>query len=430
MSFLILSPSVIFLKIDFCIDIGTSGIMMEFKIAKEKILNAVWKLVCDKYALFKERDINWNNVLLVYKNKIDSVKSYEELYNLIDDMLLELEDPHTRVVYTPYRIVDGIMPLIISCNDNDFYVLKNLSGGKLLEGMLIESINDKSTQIWIDEFAKKYRFKSLSHLNSLFIKHFSEGRLGHNLKIKAIYKDTYIEENLEFLFFNNHKNLSIEPKSKVVFNMCQFRQYNDVMGYLHFISFRNRSIIDEFATIIMQLKSIKYLIIDIRGNDGGLIEVASKLASAFIKQDVFLGFQMRRKKGGLFYEFDKPSKWQISSEYELFNLEKIVVLCDEFTMSSAEFVFLRTLKTNNMVTVIGNKTGGLAHGASVFTLFDSSKIQITTSKYLETNGEVLKEVGIEPDIYVKRGMNCKIDKQLIFAMQSFNKDYYIQFQNR
>lgn len=389
---------------------------IEFALAKEKILCTVWELVSNKYVLLKERGVDWNKILIEYKIRVNKIDSYEELYSLIDNMLLELDDPHTRVIFTPYTIVRGIIPLLITCIDNVFYVNKNLYGGKLSEGMRILSINGVSIEEWMCTFVQKYRFKSISHINSLFIKHFNEGKIGHNLKIKAVLGDRFIDEDVKFLDFSNQKSLFLEENMKQNLRICQFQQVEANIGYLHIITFRSKNVIKEFNELTAQLKSIKYLVIDIRGNDGGLIEVASKMAGAFIKKDTFLGYQVRRKNAKMVQEFDLPSEIRIPSYYELYNLKKIIVISDEFTMSSAEFIFLRALKLNDEVVVIGNKTGGLAHGASVFTLFDGSKIQITTSKYLETNKEVVKEDGIEPNIYVEKDIDCFTDKQLAYAL--------------
>ena len=106
------------------------------------------------------------------------------------------------------------------------------------------------------------------------------------------------------------------------------------------------------------------------------------------------------------------------------HIEKIIVLCDEFTMSSAEFIFLEALlKDKKRIYTIGKQTGGLAHGASLFTLFDGTKIQITTFKYLNTNMEVVQETGIVPDVEVENDIEEMVlgeDQQLKYAIKLCN----------
>ena len=65
----------------------------------------------------------------------------------------------------------------------------------------------------------------------------------------------------------------------------------------------------------------------------------------------------------------------------------------------------------------------MAHGASLFTLFDGTKIQITTFKYLNTNMEVVQETGIVPDVEVENDIEEMVlgeDQQLKYAIKLCN----------
>lgn len=111
---------------------------------REKILYSIWKLVDQKYVLFKEKGINWDEVLKKYKQNIKDISTYKELYEYINTMLLELHDPHTRVVYTPYNEELCIMPLFIKYTNGIYYINEVIGKYKLCKGMRLIKINNSN----------------------------------------------------------------------------------------------------------------------------------------------------------------------------------------------------------------------------------------------------------------------------------------------
>ncbi|GAB6275312.1 MAG: hypothetical protein STSR0004_21770 [Peptococcaceae bacterium] len=102
------------------------------------------------------------------------------------------------------------------------------------------------------------------------------------------------------------------------------------------------------------------------------------------------------------------------------NVIVLCVLCDEFTMSSCEFIFVNALKGSKKIRVVENQTAGLVHEATIFTLFDGTKLQVTTFKYLSHDGTVIKEVGIQPDVEVHNTVSLltkRQDDQLNYAVK-------------
>lgn len=397
---------------------------------KKKILYRIWKLVDDKYVLFDEKKINWNNIFVYYNKLLKKVDCYDKLYELIDHMLLELRDPHTRVVFSPYKKVNGMIPLILACIDDGYYVKENLCSNKLTKGMLVLSINDNPIKKLESRLYNKYKFQSKSHMNTLFLKELNDGNFGHCLKVKATadFQNEVIEKVYFQYFDDKELNSSIIESMKKSLSLCQICEYNNI-GYVRIQSFRNKCVLNDLEEAIFKFKKKEALIIDIRGNDGGLIECASEAAGFFTKDEIIVGYKIQRRLEGTHNEFIPPTEIRILPKNNTNEYKKIVILCDEFTMSSAEFIFLNSLRgSSNKISIVGKKTGGLAHGASIYTLFDGTKIQITTSKYLNIQRNVIAEEGIYPDFEISNTKQFILenkDKQLDYALSLCEKYDYL-----
>lgn len=390
---------------------------------RNQIFYDIWKLVDDKYILFSDKSIDWNEIRLLYEKSLNQIETYESLFEYIDQMLLELRDPHTRIIYSPHISDLGIMPLALNCINGDYYINKSLIDSKLSTGsrlLSIDGIPIKEVELGI---FNKYRFQSLSANITAFLREFSIGNLGHCLKIKATANlGNEIEDSIYFQSIDSNifEGTNVERMTENI-SLCQIREFEYTVGYIKIINFRNKKVVKDFIDAITYLNTKKTLIIDIRGNDGGFIKVASDLVAFLTKHEIDLGYKVQRKQGGKYDEYEEPANIIIRPTDSSVLYEKIVILCDEFTMSSAEFIFLSALKNaEDKITVVGKKTGGLPYGASVFTLFDGTKVQITTSKYLDLEGNVIAKDGIIPHFEIHNSEQLLTedkDHQLEFALK-------------
>jgi len=387
---------------------------------KQKILFEVWKLVKQKYILFNEVDIDWELIFRSFEKELIRVESYRSLYEMIDEMLLTLQDPHTRVIFHPHNERLGVMSATILYLNGGYYIRNTIGHGNISRGMRVISIEKQPVEEFVLRFQQKYMFESESARIAAFISEFSKGSLGENITLKAISNSgVEVEERITFRTvednIKNYDNSDILSK----FNFCYIKEFENV-GYVKIMSFRVKNIADNFSSAIEQLNEMKSLIIDIRGNDGGNIESASKAVGTILKKNTTLGYQVRRRAGGGYSEFENPKKIVIRAAGRHLHFSKIVLLCDEFTMSASEFIFLETLKASDEnIIIVGKKTGGVINGASIYTLFDGAKIQVTTSKFINSDGNQIAAGGIYPHVEIEntdRYITDNQDEQLEFAI--------------
>jgi carboxyl-terminal processing protease len=130
------------------------------------------------------------------------------------------------------------------------------------------------------------------------------------------------------------------------------------------------------------------VILDLRGNPGGLLVEATDVAGAFLN-------------GGTVVEFFMPGK-----SPEIFNAigdgdskTPLVVLIDRGTASAAEIV-AAALQDRNRAVIVGERTFGKAAVQDLSELSNGAAIELTIGYYLTPNGKRLEGQGLDPDILV------------------------------
>ncbi len=181
--------------------------------------------------------------------------------------------------------------------------------------------------------------------------------------------------------------------------------------HIHLISFNENLIKDfkEVVEIIQHNSEIKGIILDVRDDPGGLLDVAIGIlnyllpdnsAAVTIQYSYFNYTEYTVGKGEL-------------SDYPM------VILVNKGSASASEIV-AGALKDYGVATVIGEKTFGKGTVQEVDYFSDGSSIKLTIAKWLTPLGHNIQKEGIAPDIQVAAGTNGS-DPQLERAIQELNK---------
>lgn len=142
------------------------------------------------------------------------------------------------------------------------------------------------------------------------------------------------------------------------------------------------------AALASSGQEITGVILDLRGNPGGLLVEAVDVAGAFLN-------------GGLVVEFHRSGQ-----SPEVFNAlgngdsrTPLVVIVDRGTASAAEVV-AAALQDRNRAIIVGEKTFGKATVQNSESLSNGAEIELTVGYYITPSGKKLDGQGIEPDIEV------------------------------
>lgn len=159
-------------------------------------------------------------------------------------------------------------------------------------------------------------------------------------------------------------------------------------------------------------KGMKSLILDLRGNPGGLLDECINMASNFIEKgnvvvstiDKYKNKKEYKSKGGDFIGFP------------------VTILVDEGSASASE-VFLGAMKDYNVATSIGTKTFGKGVVQTILETGDNTALKVTISKYYSPKGININHKGITPDMIIeypkelrKKEYNRKLDPQFNKAL--------------
>lgn len=157
---------------------------------------------------------------------------------------------------------------------------------------------------------------------------------------------------------------------------------DDDIGYFHFGSFTTKSS-DDVREAISDLKrqGAKSLIMDLRGNGGGILDEAVNIVNFFVPK----GLEIVSTKGKV-KEWDRSYRTQNKPLDELI---PIVVLIDTGSASASEIV-AGSLQDLDRAVIIGNRSFGKGLVQTPRELPYGSNIKITTSKYYIPSGRLIQ----------------------------------------
>jgi peptidase, S41 family len=188
------------------------------------------------------------------------------------------------------------------------------------------------------------------------------------------------------------------------------KMLDDNIGYIAVSQF-DAVTSDQFENSIEELKSqgMTKLIVDLRGNPGGLLDQVVSMLDYILPEGVVLYTEDKYGNGDV-YESDGINELKIP----------MVVLVNENSASASE-VFTATFRDFNWGTIVGKTTFGKGIVQNVLPLGDGTAVKITTQHYYPPSGYDLHKVGIKPDVEVNLNEGAVIgsesDNQLSTAIE-------------
>lgn len=139
----------------------------------------------------------------------------------------------------------------------------------------------------------------------------------------------------------------------------------------------------------------KGLIIDLRSNPGGLLDIAAKITD------------LLTPKGTLVYTIDKnDKKWEYPSDATAIKIP-LVLLVNEGSASASE-IMAGAVQDLGAGKLVGTQTFGKGIVQSIYSFSDGSGLKVTTSRYYTPNGVCIHGTGITPDYIVELSDEAKL----------------------
>ena len=214
----------------------------------------------------------------------------------------------------------------------------------------------------------------------------------------------------------NNKKLTKKIKRKEIkIKSVKSSILDNHIGYIQILSFMSGTTPNEFLEALENTKNTDSLILDLRGNTGGLLDNAVFIADMFINNGTIVDIIYRN-----------GYKKSIKAQDEHLGMQKPVVVLVNGASASASEILSGALKDTHKATLIGRKTFGKGLVQKVVPLPNQTGVNVTIARYLTPNGTDINKLGIKPDIEVGNEFDFFVgnqkDEQLEKAKEVLNND--------
>jgi carboxyl-terminal processing protease len=373
-------------------------------LAARQLYLEVWGLIYEEYVDGTFNGQRWGTWRDFMKNRL---RDKEDAKVAIDTMLASLNDDYTR--YLPPREMSeqrmnidaklygvGIQ---ITGRNNKIVVVSPIEGtpadkAGLQPNDLIMQINGHTTSgLSVDQVADRIRGPKGS------VVRLTLQRTVKNQATKRIFSVNLVRDEIKI-----HN-----VKAKMLPTAAKGQRLP--IGYLQISSFIGENLMEEITNALGNIRPAKALVLDLRGNYGGLLSNAVEVAELFLSH------------GGIVAVVDRAGDTRriVSKLNRTDLLLPLVVLIDGGSASASEIV-AGALQDNRRARLVGHRSFGKGLVQKIHPLSDGSGLNVTISRYLTPNGHDIHLKGIAPDVEVKNDVSVHSqrisieDKQLAKAV--------------
>ena len=346
-----------------------------------------WGLIKKNYWDNNLNEQNWANWKKRYLHKIETE---EDAYVAINSMLASLNDPYSKFL------------------SSDEFKEQNNSIDSKIYGIGI-NITSVSGKIYIINVIKGAPAE-LGGLRpgDMILKINGNDVKGDNVFQTANYIKGSLNSFVDLEILRDNKLLTKKIKrAEIKIKTVESEIIDKEIGYIRIVSFISSEGPIEFIEALNKVKDTNALILDLRGNTGGLFQNAVFVANMFLDKGNIVkvigrgGHNSSYTAEGKEYIYDKP----------------LIVLVDGESASASEIVSA-ALKDNGRALIVGTKTFGKGVVQKVYTMPNNMGMNLTIARYLTPNGSDINKKGIEPNYFVeitKDDFEKNNDSQLNFA---------------
>ena len=138
-------------------------------------------------------------------------------------------------------------------------------------------------------------------------------------------------------------------------------------------------------------QGMRSLVLDLRGNPGGLLTASVELADKFVSQGNLVSTRGRSEGEDFDYRAHRSGTWRVP----------LVVLIDGDSASASE-IFAAAIRDNRRGTIVGSRSFGKGSVQGIFPMsIAGAGVRLTTAKFFSPKGRPISKVGVNPDIVVR-----------------------------
>lgn len=349
-------------------------------ISSQKLFDKTWKIIAKEYYEPTLNHQNWQRWKNRYQGKI---KTDDDAKVAIDTMIASLDEPYTR-----FMNKKDFEDLTTSITSKIYGIGVNIysNAGKIEIFNVIPATPADFAQLKQGDIITAVNGKEINGMNVSDVATLVRGPENSVVELTILRKDKKFTKKIK------RKEIKIKTvKSSIIDNH---------IGYIQILSFMSGTTPNEFVEALENTQNTDSLILDLRGNTGGLLDNAVFIADMFINNGTIVDIIYRNG-------YKKSIKAQ--DEHLLMN-KPLVVLVNGASASASE-ILSGALKDYHRATLVGRKTFGKGLVQKVVPLPNQTGVNITIARYLTPKGTDINKLGIKPDVEIGNEFDFFIDNK-------------------
>ncbi len=374
-------------------NLSETNVMNNKQVGAKQLFFECWNDIKNNYYINDLNKQNWSKWKKRYQNKI---KTTEDAYVAINSMLASLDDS-----YSKFLSQEEFQEQNSAINSKLYGIGINIASisGKIFVANVIENTPAQNADIRSGDIILKVNDTDINGNSIYEAAKLIRGNLNQPLTLE--------------LLRGNEKFSKILKRQEIKIKTIEAKKLTDNIGYIRISSFIGQDTPKDFIIALNRLLDTKALIIDVRGNSGGLFQNAIVISNLFMKSGTIVNVVARKGKKNVYDAKDEGCVYE----------NPVAVLIDSNSASSSE-ILASALHDNNRAILVGTKTYGKGLVQKVFSMPNKTGMNLTIAKYLTPNGTDINKNGIKPDYTVALSHDDFInnnDSQLNYAKNLLEK---------
>ncbi len=304
----------------------------------------------------------------IHLNYVDDINPGELMKTAIDAMLEKL-DPYTN--YFPESDIEDVKLQLMGQYGGIGALIHQQNGNVIIsepyEGLPADKAGLKAGDIIIEVNGQEAKGKSPDQ-----VREFLRGQAGSEIKIKVLRDGKEIEQKF------HRQEITLE-------NVPYYGMLKNGIGYIKLNEFTKdaaNNVLNAFKTLKKD-NNMKGLVLDLRGNGGGLLNDAVGLVNIFVDK----GQSIVSTKGKI---AEKNQTFKTTNSAIDLDIP-IVVLVDNSSASASEIV-AGSLQDLDRAVIMGQRTYGKGLVQNIIPLIYNAQMKVTVSKYYIPSGRCIQAI--------------------------------------
>lgn len=174
------------------------------------------------------------------------------------------------------------------------------------------------------------------------------------------------------------------------------------IGYIKLANFQKNTLAEfDYAMQMLKNRGMKALVLDLRENPGGVLDVSVTIANRFLTSGVIVQTRGRNPMENAVHPASAQNTWSLP----------LVVLVNEHSASASE-ILAAAIKDHRRGVVVGNRSFGKGSVQGIWSLSSGrGGIRLTTAKFYSPTGREIHLQGVTPDFTVQQVAKPSTDNQ-------------------